>query len=211
VRTFGAEEEEFMTWVALHEVTHAVQFAGVPWLHSYVAGLVRELLNTAELRIDAPHKFKMPNGAETRRVLSALRRGDLISVVTSDAERQTLERVQAVMAVIEGHAEHVMDAVAPDLLPSLPKLRAALDKRRRSQTGLSRLVARLLGLEMKLRQYEQGKFFCDAIVRARGREALHRVFGSPEALPTFSELRQPSAWIARMMPPERGEAQHSNA
>ena len=72
------------------------------------------------------------------------------------------------MAVIEGHAEHVMDAVAPDLLPSLPQLRAALDRRRRSQSGLSRLVARLLGLELKLRQYEQGKFFCDEVVRARG-------------------------------------------
>ena len=109
------------------------------------------------------------------------------------------------MAVIEGHAEHVMDAVAPDLLPSLPKLRAALDRRRRSQSGLSRLVARLLGLELKLRQYEQGKFFCDAIVRARGPEALRQVFSSPEALPTLAELRQPSAWLARTMPPALGE------
>lgn len=211
VRAFGAEEKEFVTWVALHEVTHAVQFAGVPWLHSHVAGLVRELLNTAELRIEAPHKLKVPSGEEIRRVLAALRHGDLISVVTSEPERQTLDRVQAVMAVIEGHAEHVMDAVAPDLLPSLPKLRAALDRRRRSQTGLSRLVAKLLGLDMKLRQYEQGKFFCDAIVRARGPEALQRVFSSPEALPTFPELLQPSAWVARMMPRELGEAQRSSA
>jgi coenzyme F420 biosynthesis associated uncharacterized protein len=211
VRAFGAEEKEFVTWVALHEVTHAVQFAGVPWLHSHVAGLVRELLNTAELRIEAPHKFKLPSGEEIRRVLTALRRGDLISVVTSEPERQTLDRVQAVMAVIEGHAEHVMDAVAPDLLPSLPKLRAALDRRRRSQTGLSRLVAKLLGLDMKLRQYEQGKFFCDAIVRERGPEALQQMFSSPEALPTFAELRRPSAWVARMMPGELGEAQRSSA
>jgi coenzyme F420 biosynthesis associated uncharacterized protein len=211
VRAFGAEEKEFMTWVALHEVTHAVQFAGVPWLHAHVAGLVRELLNTAELRIEAPHKFKVPSGEEIRRVVGALRHGDLISIVTSEPERQTLDRVQAVMAVIEGHAEHVMDAVAPDLLPSLPKLRAALDRRRRSQTGLSRLVAKLLGLDMKLRQYEQGKFFCDAIVRARGPEALQVVFSSPEALPTLQELGEPAAWVARMMPRELGEAQRWSA
>ena len=99
----------------------------------------------------------------------ALRRGDLIAIVTSHAERATLDRVQAVMAVIEGHAEHVMDAVAPDLLPNLPKLRAAIDRRRRSQSGLSRLLAKLLGMDMKLRQYEQGKIFCDAVVRERGR------------------------------------------
>jgi coenzyme F420 biosynthesis associated uncharacterized protein len=197
VQAFGAEEKEFMTWVALHEVTHAVQFAGVPWLHRHVAGLVRELLQQAELRIDTPRKLHLPSAEEFRRIGRALRQGDLISIVTSKAERETLDRVQAVMAVIEGHAEHVMDAVAPDLLPSLPRLRAALDRRRRSQSGLSRLLAKLLGLELKLRQYERGKYFCDAVVRERGPEALRHVFSSPEALPTITELEDPSAWLAR--------------
>jgi coenzyme F420 biosynthesis associated uncharacterized protein len=201
VDAFGAEEKEFMTWVTLHEVTHAVQFAGVPWLHGHVAGLVRELLKSAELRIDAPRRLRVPTGEEVRRVLGALREGDLVSIVTTKAERETLDRVQAVMAVIEGHAEHVMDAVAPDLLPSLPRLRAALDRRRRSQSVLSRLVGRLLGLELKLRQYEQGKFFCDTVVKEHGPEALHHVFSGPDALPTLAELRDPAAWIARTMPP----------
>ncbi|MBV8990587.1 MAG: zinc-dependent metalloprotease [Solirubrobacterales bacterium] len=197
VQSFEAEEDEFMTWVALHEVTHAVQFAGVPWLHGHVAGLVRELLQSAELRLDAPRKMRVPTAEDVRRLGQALRSGDMISLVTSQAERETLDRVQAAMAVIEGHAEHVMDAVAPDLLPSLPRLRAALDRRRRSQSGLSRLIARLLGLDLKIRQYEQGKFFCDAIVRERGRDALEYVFSSPEALPSLAELSDPSAWLAR--------------
>jgi coenzyme F420 biosynthesis associated uncharacterized protein len=211
VQSFGAEEKEFMTWVTLHEVTHAVQFAGVPWLHRHMAGLVRELLKSAELRIEAPRKLRIPSGEEIRRILKALREGDLISIVTSHAERQTLDRVQATMAVIEGHAEHVMDAVAPDLLPSLPKLRAALDRRRRSQSGLSRLLARLLGLDLKLRQYEQGKYFCDAIVAERGTAALQHVFSSPEALPTLEELRAPGAWVARNMPPDLEQAHTSTA
>jgi coenzyme F420 biosynthesis associated uncharacterized protein len=200
VHSFEAEEQEFMTWVALHEVTHAVQFAGVPWLHSHMAGLIRELLKSAEVRIEAPRKLRLPSGDEIRRILGGLRQGDLISIVTNHAERETLDRVQATMAVIEGHAEHVMDAVAPDLLPSLPKLRAALDRRRRSQSGLSRLVGRLLGMDLKLRQYEQGKYFCDAIVAERGVAALHHVFSGPEALPSLEELRNPSAWMARTMP-----------
>ena len=202
VSAFGAEEEEFMTWVTLHEVTHAVQFAGVPWLHSYLSGLVRELLQSAELRLETPRKLRLPSGEEIKRVVEALRQGDLISVVTSHAERATLDRMQAAMAVIEGHAEHVMDAVAPDLLPNLPKLRAAIDRRRRSQSGLSRLLAKLLGLDMKLRQYEQGKIFCDAVVREAGVETLHRVFAGPEALPTQAEIRDPRAWIDRMAPQE---------
>jgi len=211
VQTFGAEEEQFMTWVALHEVTHAVQFAGVPWLHPHVAGLVRELLKSAEVRLDAPRKLQVPSLDEVKRVVAHLRRGDLISIVTTTPEREMLDRVQAVMAVIEGHAEHVMDAVAPDLLPSLPKLRAALDRRRQSQSGLSRLVARLLGLELKLRQYEQGKYFCDEIVRARGPAALHHLWSGPEALPTLAEIQNPAAWLAREMPPELEEPRRSGS
>jgi coenzyme F420 biosynthesis associated uncharacterized protein len=210
VQTFGAQEDEFMTWVALHEVTHAVQFAGVPWLHGHVAGLVRELLKSAELRIDTPRKLHLPSGAEIKRVAAALRNGDLISIFTNQGERDTLDRVQAVMAVIEGHAEHVMDAVAPDLLPSLPQLREALDRRRKSQSCLSRLLAKLLGLELKMRQYEQGKFFCDAIVRAAGTQALVRVFSEPAALPVLSELNDPSSWLRRVglggQLPERSSA-----
>jgi coenzyme F420 biosynthesis associated uncharacterized protein len=198
VQAFGAQEKEFMTWVTLHEVTHAVQFAGVPWLHGHVAGLVRELLKSAELRIDADRKLHFPSGAEIRRVGTALRHGDLISVFTTSAERETLDRVQAVMAVIEGHAEHVMDAVAPDLLPSLPELRTALDRRRKTQSGLSRLFARLLGLELKLRQYEQGKHFCDTVVQQAGTAALAHVFSSPSALPTLVEIRDPVSWLRRV-------------
>jgi coenzyme F420 biosynthesis associated uncharacterized protein len=198
VRSFEAQEDEFMTWVALHEVTHAVQFTGVPWLHGYVAGLVRELLDKAELRMDSKRKFSLPTSTEIKRVVAAMRRGDLVTIFTSKAERETFDRVQAVMAVIEGHAEHVMDAVAPDLLPSLPQLRAALDRRRKTQSGLSRLFAKLLGLELKLRQYEQGKAFCDAVVDRVGTGGLQHVFSGPEALPTLQELKDAPAWLRRV-------------
>jgi coenzyme F420 biosynthesis associated uncharacterized protein len=204
VRMFQANEREFITWVTLHEVTHAVQFAGVPWLHGYVAGLVRELLASAEVRLEEPRRFRLPGIEDLRRAAGALRRGDLVSIVASSGERETLDRVQAVMAVIEGHAEHVMDAVAPDLVPSLPKLRQSLDRRRRSQSALSRIVARLLGLDMKLRQYEQGKRFCDAIVAKGGVGALQHVFSGPEALPSLAELTDPDAWLERTASPVSG-------
>jgi coenzyme F420 biosynthesis associated uncharacterized protein len=204
VRLFGANEREFITWVTLHEVTHAVQFAGVPWLHGHLAGLVRELLSSAEVRLETPRRFRLPGIEELRHAAGALRRGDLVSIVASSAERETLDRVQAVMAVIEGHAEHVMDAVAPDLVPSLPKLRQSLDRRRRSQSGLSRIVARLLGLDLKLRQYEQGKRFCDAVVAKAGVAGLQHVFSGPEALPSLAELADPDAWLERTAIPVSG-------
>jgi putative hydrolase len=157
-----------------------------------------------ELRMEGPRRLRMPSAAEVRRIAGAVRHGDIIGIFASEGERATIDRVQATMAVIEGHAEHVMDAVAPELLPSLPKLRAALDRRRHSQSGRARLLAKLLGLEMKMRQYDQGKLFCDEIVRRVGTDALVTVFSAPEALPTIDELTDPVAWLLRMELPLLG-------
>jgi coenzyme F420 biosynthesis associated uncharacterized protein len=198
VASFKADEREFMTWVTLHEVTHAVQFSGVPWLRAHMGGLITELMDSAELRLETKRRLTLPSRAELARVGRALRRGDLIGMVTSDAERATLDKVQAVMAVIEGHAEHVMDAVAPELLPSLPKLRESLDGRRTSQSRLSRILGRVLGLELKMKQYERGKIFCDAVVEVGGPQALTQVFSAPESLPTLAEIEDPDAWLARV-------------
>ncbi len=202
-RAFGADEGEFLTWVALHEVTHAVQFAGVPWLQPHMAGMVRELLSHAELRIDTRRALRLPGTDDLKRLADAVRSGDLVSLVASEQERATLERMQCTMAVLEGHAEHVMDAVGAALLPSLPRLRAALDARRRSQSAPARLLQRLLGLEMKMKQYEQGKRFCDAVVREAGVEALNRVWSAPEALPSSAELDAPLRWLERTGVPRR--------
>ena len=202
VAKFDADEREFMTWVTLHEVTHAVQFSSVQWLQPYLAGMVRELLDSAEVRIERPRRLRLPSWDDLTRMGRALRHADLIGLVASEAERGLIDRVQAVMAVIEGHAEHVMDAVAPDLLPSLPRLRKALDARRREQTQLSKLVARLLGLELKLRQYDRGKQFCDFVVREAGMAGLAHVFSGPEALPSLAEIDDPARWLARTATPQ---------
>ena len=101
------------------------------------------------------------------------------------------------MGVVEGHAEHVMDVVGAEALPSLGELRAALDRRRNERPPLMALLERLIGLEAKMRQYEDGKRFCDAVAAAAGPAGLHRVFDGPEQLPTLAELRDPEAWMRR--------------
>jgi putative hydrolase len=109
-----------------------------------------------------------------------------------------VERMQSAMSLIEGHAEHTMDAVGAEVLPSLPRLRQAMT-RRRSQKGLPwRVLEKLLGLELKMRQYEAGKRFCDAIVAEGGPQLLARVWRGPEALPSAEELEHPALWSARI-------------
>jgi putative hydrolase len=102
------------------------------------------------------------------------------------------------MALLEGYAEHVMDAVGEEVLPDLPALRRGLERRRRERSGMLRLLEKLIGLDLKLRQYEQGKTFCDGVVARGGIGALNRAWDSPATLPTLAELDDPAGWLGRV-------------
>jgi coenzyme F420 biosynthesis associated uncharacterized protein len=192
-----ADPEHLVAWVAFHEVTHAVQFTAVPWLRGHLAAMLRELLESVDVEVDWKAVARLPTRDDVEALVRAVREEGLVMVVAGRERRGLLERLQATMAVVEGHAEHVMDAVGRDALPDLDALRAALDRRRAERSAAWRLLERLLGLELKLRQYEVGKAFCDAVVERAGVERLHTVFSAPEALPTWQELQDPEAWLAR--------------
>jgi coenzyme F420 biosynthesis associated uncharacterized protein len=193
----NADPEQLLTWIAFHEVTHAVQFAGVPWLRPHLAGLLRELLESLEVKVDPRAMLRPPGAEDIKATFSALREGGLVAVLGGGGRKTLLDRIQGTMGVIEGHAEHVMDVVGADALPALHQLRTALDRRRRERSPLLALLERLIGLDAKLRQYEDGKRFCDVIVAAAGPAALHSVFDAPERLPTPAELKDPDAWMRR--------------
>jgi coenzyme F420 biosynthesis associated uncharacterized protein len=197
-KTMSSDPDEFLRWVALHETTHAVQFGGVPWLRDHLAALVRELTESLTVSIDPAKLSRLPSGDDIRGLVEAVRRGDLVGFATTPAQRELLDRVQATMAVIEGHAEHVMDAVGKDVIPGLDGLRAAMERRRDRQPALGRLIARLIGLEMKMKQYRLGKAFCDGVVERGGIEGLNLVWRDPESLPTLAELDDPGAWLRRV-------------
>ena len=200
-RHFDVDRREFLHWVALHEVTHALQFSAVPWLRGHLASQVRELIAGLDVSVDLKGALKMPDGADIKKTIETLREGDLLSVMTTPEQRAIIDRVQAAMAVIEGYAEHVMDEAGRDALPSLDKLREALERRRRQSSPIAKILNRLLGMELKMRQYEIGKRFCDAVVNAEGIAALNRVWDSPEALPSLAELDDPESWITRTREP----------
>jgi coenzyme F420 biosynthesis associated uncharacterized protein len=197
----GADPATFLHWVALHEITHAVQFGAVPWLREHVADLVRrivggaaEWLQSGGLRQAAARLAR----TDPRRIGGAVVRGELARALADPEQGPLVDRLQATMAVIEGHAEHVMDAAATDLGGEHAVLRERLEARRRSRTGIDAIVGRLLGLELKLRQYRLGKQFCDSITDAAGVDGLSRVWQSPEALPHLGELERPREWMARV-------------
>jgi coenzyme F420 biosynthesis associated uncharacterized protein len=198
VRELKVEPEPFHRWICAHELTHVYQFQGVGWLRDHLGGMVRSYLTTVEVRIDRGAAGGLPSMPDLSRVVETFRDGGLAALVQTKEQRGLMERMQAAMAVVEGYSEHVMDAIAADAIPGHDELRRAMDARRRSRSAPERLIERLLGLDMKIRQYEQGKVFCDAVVAEAGIEALNRVWESPEALPSPRELERPLEWVARM-------------
>jgi coenzyme F420 biosynthesis associated uncharacterized protein len=208
--------EELLLWVTIHEITHAVQFTGAPWLRAHVGGMLSELLAGLQVALggDAGSDGqqtagngsgpgwlpRLPDPNELRDMLDRARRGELLRLTLGEDRWLLVERMQATMSLIEGHAEHVMDAVGAEVLPTLPRLRAAMT-RRRTQRGLPwRVLEKLLGLELKMRQYETGRRFCDAVVESGGPQALALVWSGPDALPSAEELEHPERWTARMTP-----------
>jgi coenzyme F420 biosynthesis associated uncharacterized protein len=197
-RSLDAEGQALTRWVALHETTHALQFAGVPWLRSHMASRIGELLGSLDVSVDVRKLVRLPRLDDLRALAETVRREGLVTWVAGPERRALMDELQATMALLEGYAEHVMDATGEALLPDLPRLREGLERRRKARSGLMRVLERLIGLELKLRQYEQGKAFCDAVVAEGGIEALNLAWERPEALPTLADLDDPAGWLARV-------------
>jgi coenzyme F420 biosynthesis associated uncharacterized protein len=195
--TLRVDRDELVSWVTIHEVTHAVQFSGAPWLREHLAGLLEGLLDGLQANVSLSQLLRIPDPTDVRGLVERLRHGELLRLTLGEERWQLVERMQATMSLVEGHAEHVMDAVGVDLLPSLPRLRAAMTHRREARGLPWRVLERLLGLELKLRQYEGGRRFCDAVVAAGGPPALARAWRSPEMLPTTAELQTPALWLGK--------------
>jgi coenzyme F420 biosynthesis associated uncharacterized protein len=195
-----ADRELFLRWIALHECAHVVQFDRVGWLRDHLRALVTELLEGAAQGVDLAAL-----GAAARRLLrdprasaQALLRGELVRTLADPDRRRLLDRLQATMSVIEGHAEHVMDACAGEHGAGLAELRRRLALRRARRGGLGELIARLFGMDLKLRQYEQGKRFCDRVVAEAGAGAMILLWRTPEDLPDPAELEAPERWLERV-------------
>ena len=200
VRELDVDALAFGRWVAAHELTHVFQFQGVPWLRGHMSGLLRQYLATVEVRIDHGTAGGMPSLPDPRKLVEAFRDGGLAALVQNDAQRAQMDTIQAAMAVIEGYSEHVMDVIAERAIPGHENLRAAMTARRQSRSTPELLVERLLGFDVKLRQYELGKGFSDAVVDEAGIDGLNRVWASPRALPTLAELSEPAGWLERTAP-----------
>lgn len=196
-KRFAFRPRDFRLWIALHEVTHRAQFTGVPWLRHYFLAQVDELLGGVEP--DARRFFTALVRAadEVRHGRNPLDDGGVVSLLATDEQRAALARVQALMSLLEGHGNAVMNRLGAQLVDGQARMARVLQARRNAR-GATAMVHRLLGLELKMRQYEVGEAFVDAVEREAGFGAIDDAWRGPEHLPTLAELSDPSAWLARV-------------
>jgi coenzyme F420 biosynthesis associated uncharacterized protein len=197
-RRLQADPRDFRLWVCLHEVTHRTQFTAVPWLRAHFLSEVAAFVDaggTTE-EVEARVRRAMRDLVDTIRNPES--RHSVIDLVQTPAQRIVLDRITALMTLLEGHAEFVMDGVGPRVVPSVAEIRARFNRRREGGNSVERLIRRLLGVDAKLRQYAEGRTFVQEVVSRVGMSGFNRVWESPLTLPLTQELAQPQAWIDRI-------------
>lgn len=188
---------DFRLWIALHEVTHRAQFTGVPWLRPYFLDQVHALVGGIDP--DPGMLF-----AAIGRAAEAVRAGrnpiderGLAGLMANDEQREAMDRMQALMSLLEGHGNAVMNHLGAHMVDGQARMATVLSTRRNAR-GATALLQRLMGLEMKLRQYEVGERFVDAVTERAGFRALDAAWSGAEQLPTLAELAAPDDWLARV-------------
>jgi coenzyme F420 biosynthesis associated uncharacterized protein len=195
-RAMGVPAEDFGMWVCLHEATHRLQFTAVPWLRAHFAAEVARFLTLSDADRDGVFE-RLPD------VVRAMRSNGpdalaIVELLQGPEQRAVLDRLLALTTLLEGHADHVMDAAGPGVVPSVATIRARFTVRRRGGGLIDRLLRALLGVEAKVRQYAQGSAFTSTVVDAVGMDGFNRVWTGPETLPTRAEIADPDAWLARV-------------
>ncbi len=194
----GFDPREFRLWLALHEVTHRCQFTAIPWMRDYFVTLVEDGIGSLE-----PDPARL--GEALRRMTdeimagrNPLRENGALGLIATPEQLEGLQRIQALMSLLEGHGDVTMDRAGADAIPSAARFSEVLRRRRKQVKGPARLLQQLIGIEAKLRQYEEGERFVSAVEDSGGAELLERAWRGPEWLPSLVEIRDPSAWISRV-------------
>jgi coenzyme F420 biosynthesis associated uncharacterized protein len=196
-KRFAFRPQDFRLWIAIHEVTHRAQFLGVPWMRAYFLDLVHEVLGSVDADPRTIVGALVRAAEELRRGRNPLDEGGIVALLASPERRGAIARVQALMSVLEGHGNRVMNELGRAHVDGQERMARVLQSRRRS-AGIAGLASKLLGLDSKMRQYEVGESFVAAVEREAGPRALDAAWRRPENLPTLAELDTPTAWLERV-------------
>jgi coenzyme F420 biosynthesis associated uncharacterized protein len=198
-RKLDVDPRDFRLYVCLHEVTHRTQFTAVPWLRGHFLSEVRAFVDASQTGTDqVVERLRRGVAALADSVRNPDSRASVLDLVQTPAQKAVLDRLTGIMTLLEGHAEFVMSGVGPEVIPSVEEIRSRFNRRREAANPLERVVRKLLGIDVKLRQYTEGRRFVQAVVERIGMDGFNRVWDSPMTVPYVNELSDPDAWVARV-------------
>ena len=195
---------DFRLWVCLHEVTHRVQFRANPWLAEHMSRALAVITDESDQDV-TQLVGRLSEFVRNRREGAAPEPNSegvlgFMRAIQSEPQRKALDELLVLGTLLEGHADHVMDAVGPAVVPSVATIRRRFDERRqRKQPPLQRVIRALIGIDAKLSQYTRGKAFVDHVVTTVGMERFNAIWTSPETLPLPREVDEPQRWIDRVL------------
>ena len=189
---------EFRLWLATHELTHRAQFTGVPWMREHFIGLVEQTLDNID-----PDPDRIMSGL--KRLFDERRRGEtaaldngLALLFASDEQRLVLDQISGLMSLLEGHGDVTMNRAAREHVPSAGRFAKVMQQRRNNTKGIARIMQKLIGIDAKLAQYEQGERFIERIEAERGDRAVDVIWQDSTHLPSIEEIKEPSQWLLRV-------------
>ncbi len=198
-RQLDVDPHDFRLWVCLHEETHRAQFSGVPWLREHVRSEMTAYVNASDLDPAAVWARLRAASNAVGEVLRGKSSISLLEAVQTPEQRRVLDRLTGVMSLLEGHGDVVMDGVGPEVVPTVADIRRKFERRRQATGPVDRAIRRLFGIDLKMAQYAEGARFVRAVVDAVGMERFNAVWTSPATLPDKTEIRDPDAWMARVL------------
>ncbi len=197
-RELDVDHQDFRLWVCLHEETHRVQFTAVPWLREHLLAELSGLLGQTDLDPHRVAEMVRQGVVQVGRILRGDSEVSLLDIVQTPDQKIILERLTAVMSLLEGHADVVMDGVGPEVVPTVGEIRRKFNARRGTASPVDAFIRRLLGFDAKLRQYRDGAAFVRGVLDRVGMEGFNVVWEQPANLPTMAEIAAPEQWVARL-------------
>ena len=197
-RQLEVPPRDFRYWVCLHEETHRVQFGAVPWLADHLMARITALLDASDLSARETLQRLVAFGYALVRSLRSDSEVSVIEAIQTPEQKVIFDELTALMSLLEGHADVVMDAVGPEVIPSVGLIRERFTRRREQPGALDSFARAALGMDAKLRQYSDGALFVRTVVDAVGMDGFNRVWTGPEYLPTREEVHAPGRWLDRV-------------
>lgn len=195
-RGLDLDPHDFRLWIALHETTHAYEFEAYPWVREHFNGLLQRYFDTVNEQLQG---FRGGLGPMISRIIENMNKGQhWMEALQTPTQRALFNELQALMSLVEGYSNHIMNAIGVQVLPNFAEIERRIEQRKGTRSLGEQLFNRITGMDLKLLQYQQGQHFVDTVVHQRGITFATKAWQSAENLPTLEEIRQPERWIARM-------------